>query len=121
MSISAIGGGQNSAAQQVQDMSRVGHRHSGMRKAGMDAAAKALGMSTSDLLAARKSGQSLASIAQAKGVSIDSVTSAISAALTKADPSLSADRAQQIAQRMVNGPGSAGSAAVDVDHDGDSH
>jgi len=90
-----------------------------MRKAGMDAAATALGMSTSDLLAARKSGQSLASIAQAKGVSIESLTAVISAALTKADPSLSADRAQQIAQRMINGPGSAGSTVGGVDHDGD--
>lgn len=121
MSIGAIGGGQIAAAQQLHEMSCAGHGHSGMRKAGTDAAARTLGMTASDLLAARTSDQSLASTAPAKGVSTDSLTSAISAALTKADHSLSADRVQQIAQRLVTGARSAGSAGGDVDHDGDSH
>jgi hypothetical protein len=90
----------------------------------MDAAAKALGMSSDDLRAAVKSGQSLTSLAQAKGVSTDTLTAAISAAVSKANPALSSARAEQIADRMIAGPGSAASgsfSAVDQDHDGDSH
>lgn len=124
MSISAIGSGDTSALQRVQQAQRSGHGHSGMRKAGMDAAAQTLGVSSSDLMSALNNGQSLASIAQAKGVSTDSLTSAISGALTKANPSLTSARAQQIAQRMVSGVGSGGPgtvSAVDKDHDGDSH
>ena len=120
MSINAISGGQTSPvkqAQQVQQVQQVGqhgHGHHGMRKAGMDAAAQALGMSSSDLQAALKKGQTLSSLAQSKGVSADNLATAISSALRKANPSLSTDRAQQIAQRMSNGP-------VDSDHDGDRH
>jgi hypothetical protein len=90
----------------------------------MDAAAKALGISSDDLRAAVKSGQSLTSLAQAKGVSTDTLTAAISAAVSKANPALSSARAEQIADRMIAGPGSAASgsfSAVDQDHDGDSH
>lgn len=79
------------------------HRH-GMRKAGMDAAAQALGMSAGDLQSALGSGQTLASLAQSKGVSTSSLASAISSALTSANQSLDPTRAQQIAQRMINGP-----------------
>ena len=110
MSISAIGSGQTPNAQQLQQLQQLAQTHHhghGTRKAGMDAAAKALDMSTTDLQAALKSGQTLASLAQSKGVSIDTLTSAISAALIKANPSLSTDRAALIAQRMVNGPQSA--------------
>ena len=113
MSVDAIGSGQTPTAQQLQQMQQLQQTHHhghGTRKAGMDAAAKALGMSSTDLQAALKSGQTLASLAQSKGVSTDTLTSAISAALTKADPSLSSDRAALIAQRMVNGPESAHNA-----------
>ena len=110
MGIDAIGSGRTPAAQQLQQMQQTRHQGHGTRKAGMDAAAKALGMSTSDLQTALKSGQTPASLAQSKGVSTDTLTSAISAALTKADPSLSSDRAALIAQRMVNGPESAHNA-----------
>lgn len=75
-----------------------------MRKAGMDAAAKALDMSTTDLQQALSSGQTLGSLAQSKGVSTDTLASAISGALSAANPSLSSDRAQQITQRLINGP-----------------
>ena len=113
MSISAIGSGQTPTAQQLQQMQQMQQTHHhghGTRKAGMDAAAKVLDMSTSDLQAALKSGQTLASLAQSKGVSIDTLTSTISAALIKANPSLSSDRAALIAQRMVAGPQSAHNA-----------
>jgi uncharacterized protein YidB (DUF937 family) len=53
---------------------------------------------------ALKGGQTLSSLAQSKGVSTDSLTKAISDAVAKANPSMSSDRAQQLAQRMVNGP-----------------
>ena len=76
----------------------------------MDAAAKALGMSSADLQTALKSGQSLSDLAKSKGVSVDALTADISAALTKANPSLSSDRAQQMAQRLVAGPEQSGSS-----------
>ena len=107
MSIDAIGSGQTPTPPQLQQTRHHGH---GTSTAGMDVAAKALNMSTSDLQAALKSGQTLSSLAQSKGVSTDTLTSAISAALTKADPSLSSDRAALIAQRMVSGPQSAHSS-----------
>ncbi len=124
MSISAIGPGQNPWAQQVQQVQHAHHGHGGMRKAGMDAAATALGMSSGALQSALSGGQSLSSLAQSQGISTDSLASTISAALSSANPSLSSARSQQIAQRMVNGPGSDGrgvQGAGDVDHDGDSH
>lgn len=123
MSINTIGGGQSIPTQQVQGATGHGHGHHGMRKAGMDAAAQALGVSSDDLRAALGSGKTLASLAQAKGLSTDALTSAISDALKKANPSLSNDRAALIAQRMINGPGTAGPVGfggrVDRDHDGD--
>jgi hypothetical protein len=124
MSISAIGSGQSTSAQQVQKAQHHGHGQSGVRKAGMDAAAQALGLSSTDLRSALKSGQSLSALAQSKGVSTDTLAAAISGAVAKANPSLSSARAQQIAQRMIEGPGTAGSvggAGGDQDHDGDSH
>ena len=110
MSVAAIGSGQTPTAQQLQQLQQLQqthhHGHETL-KAGMDAAAKALNMSTSDLQAALKSGQTIASLAQSKDVSIDTLTSTISSTLTKANPALSSDRAQVIAQRMINGPQSA--------------
>lgn len=67
----------------------------------MDAAAQALGLSPSDLRTALQSGQSLASLASAKGVSQDTLTSAITAALQKANPSLSGDQAKAIEARFL--------------------
>jgi uncharacterized protein YidB (DUF937 family) len=122
MSINPIGG-QTSSTQQVQAASRQGHGH-GVHKAGLDAAAKALGMSSSDLRAALTSGTTLSSLAQAKGVSADALTSAVSDALKKANPSLTSDRAAAITQRMISGTASASQTAAsggsgDRDHDGD--
>jgi len=70
----------------------------------MDAAAKALGTTTSDLVSSLQSGQSLATIASAKGVSQDDLVKAISSALSQADSSLSTDQATQLATAMVTGP-----------------
>ena len=105
MSINPTSTVSTSATQQVTQLQGHHHGH-GMHKAGMDAAAKALGLSTSDLQTALKSGQTLASLAKAKGVSLETLTSAISTALSKANPSLSSQAAAQIAQRMINGPSS---------------
>jgi hypothetical protein len=50
------------------------------------------------------------------------VKAAITDALTKANPNLTADRAAQLAARFLDGPRNSGGAprSGDVDHDGDS-
>jgi uncharacterized protein YidB (DUF937 family) len=68
----------------------------------MDAAAKALGMSTSDLRTAMQSGKSLADIAKSKGVSVDTLTQAMATAIQGANPNISADQATKIATAMAN-------------------
>jgi hypothetical protein len=75
------------------------HHHAGA--AAMDAAAKALGMGASDLVSSLQSGQSLASIAQSKGVSQDGLVKAMATALQGADSNLSADQATEIATQMA--------------------
>ena len=80
-----------------------GHHRHHAAAAAMDAAAKALG-TTSDLVSSLQSGQSLATIASAKGVSQDDLVKAISSALSQADSSLSTDQATQLATAMVTGP-----------------
>lgn len=89
--------------------------HAARRKA-FDAAANALGMSTQDLRSALRNGQTMSSLAQSKGVSADSLTSAISTALTGADPSLSSGKAQDIAAHMVAGPGTGGTGGAGHAH-----
>jgi hypothetical protein len=74
----------------------------GMRKA-FDAAADALGMTRTDLRGALSNGQTIASLAQARGIGTDRLTNAISTALANADTSLNAT-AQQLAQRVVATP-----------------
>ena len=75
------------------------HRHAGA--AAMDAAAKALGMSTTDLMSSLQSGQSLTSIAKSKGVSQDDLVKAMASALQSTDSSLTADQATQLATQMA--------------------
>jgi hypothetical protein len=106
MSVMPIGGQMPAAP--VQQVAGHGHGHGAMRKAGMEAAATALGMSTADLRSALQSGQTMASLASTRDTTPAQVATAISEALTNANPALSADRAQQIAQRMVDGPPSGG-------------
>ena len=78
----------------------------------MDAAAKALGMSSSDVQSALQGGKSLSQLATDQGKKIDDVKAAISDAISKANPSISSDRAAKIAQRMMDGPASSASAAA---------
>jgi uncharacterized protein YidB (DUF937 family) len=107
ISVNPIGGNAGLSTGSAAQVQQAHHHHGhggGARKAGMDAAAQALGMSSSDLQTALKGGQSLSSLAQSKGINPDSLTKTISDAVAKANPSMSSDRAQQIAQRLVNGP-----------------
>jgi uncharacterized protein YidB (DUF937 family) len=76
------------------------HRHHA-GGAAMDAAAKALGMSTTDLMSSLQSGQSLTSIAKTKGVSQDDLVKTMATALQGADSNLTADQATQIATQMA--------------------
>jgi uncharacterized protein YidB (DUF937 family) len=79
------------------------HHHHKAMAAGMDAAAKTLGMTTTDLTSTLQSGQSLASIASSKGVSQDDLVKAISSALSGADSNLTTAQAGQLATSMVTG------------------
>jgi hypothetical protein len=67
----------------------------------MDGAAKALGMSSGDLRTALQSGQGLASIAQSKGMTIDTVIAAMAASIQQANPGVSADQASKVATAMA--------------------
>ena len=77
------------------------HHHHGGGGA-MSAASQLLGMSTSDLVAALQSGQSLASIASSRGVSQNALVSALAAAIKGSNSNLTADQATQIATQMAN-------------------
>ncbi len=68
----------------------------------MDAAATTLGMSASDLRTALQSGQSLASIASSKGISEDTLTAAMAAAIEQANPGISADQATKVATAIAS-------------------
>jgi hypothetical protein len=88
---------------QVQATGHHHHHHGGGQRAKAvdDSVAQALGMSSDDVQNARKQGQSLSDLATSKGVSQDDLLGAIQQGLQKADPSLSADRAKQIASRIA--------------------
>jgi lambda repressor-like predicted transcriptional regulator len=75
------------------------HHHSG--GAAMNAASQLLGTSTSDLASSLQSGQSLASIASAQGVSQDALVQAMAGAIQQSDPSISADQATQLATQLA--------------------
>ena len=98
-----------------------GHREHGGHRVAMDAAAQLLGMTPKELRAALTGGQTIASLASGKGISTDTMKTAISDALTKANPNLTADRAAQLAARFLDGPRNSGGAprSGDADHDGD--
>ena len=78
----------------VQPQQRRGHP-------AMDAAAKLLGMSASDLRSALQSGQSLASIASSKGISQDTLTAAMAAAIQQANPNITSDQATKVATAIA--------------------
>jgi uncharacterized protein YidB (DUF937 family) len=79
------------------------HRHQAVGAA-LDAAAKALGTTTTDLVSSLQGGGSLATMASAKGVSQDDLVKAISSALSQTDSNLSTDQATQLATALVKGP-----------------
>jgi uncharacterized protein YidB (DUF937 family) len=110
MSITALTGtGQTSATWQTQ---KSGHGDRGAMRKALDAAAQTLGMSGSDLRGALQSGQSMSELAQSKGVDSDTLTNAISSALSGANSSLTSEQAAEMAQRIVAGP-PAGTAGPD--------
>ena len=78
----------------------------------MDAAATTLGMSASDLRTALQSGQSLASIASSKGISEDTLTAAMAAAIEQANPNISADQATAVATAIATRTPPAASAPL---------
>jgi len=71
----------------------------------MDAVAKKLGMSDSDLQSALQSGKSLTDIAKSKGVSSDDLLSTVKDALKSANPNMSDTQLSNIANRIVNHKG----------------
>jgi uncharacterized protein YidB (DUF937 family) len=71
------------------------------RHPAMDAAAKLLGMSTTDLRKALQSGQSLASLASSKGITQDALTSAMATAIEQANPNVTADQATKLATQIA--------------------
>jgi hypothetical protein len=73
------------------------------REAALDGAAQALGESPDDLKKDLASGKSLSDIAQAKGVSTDDLQKSMEAAVKEANPSVSADQAAKITQKMISG------------------
>jgi hypothetical protein len=82
------------ASQQQVSGEQQGHRH-GHRKAAMDAAAKALGMSSDDLQSALKSGKSLKDIASTQGVDLSKVQSAMQDAIQQSQGTQQPQQPQQ--------------------------
>jgi len=68
---------------------------------GMDAAAKLLGMSSTDLRSALQSGESLTQIASSKGISQDKLTAAMASAIQEANPTMSSDQATKVATEIA--------------------
>lgn len=97
----------NSAQISAVGLSAIGSQQKRSHPA-MDAAAKLLGMSASDLRTAMQSGQSLASIASSKGISQDALTAAMATAIQAANPSVSADQATKVATAIATRTPSAG-------------
>jgi uncharacterized protein YidB (DUF937 family) len=81
------------------------HHHHGHKavSAAMDSVASLLGTTTTDLATATQSGQSLTQIASSKGVSQQSLVSAIATALQGSDSSMSTSQATQLATALATG------------------
>jgi hypothetical protein len=72
------------------------HRGRHLRHHGLDAAATALGMTEADLLAALRDGQTVAQVAESKGVAVDTVVDAIVNEIeTKLDAQVASGRLTQ--------------------------
>ena len=89
--VSSIGGTQSSGSQSAPPANNPV----------MNGAAKALGMSSSDLISALQSGQSLSSIASSKGLSQDKLVAAMATSIQQANPGVSADQATKVATAMA--------------------
>ena len=82
----------------------------------MNGAAKALGMSSSDLISALQNGQSLSSIASSKGLSQDKLVAAMATSIQQANPGVSADQATKVATAMATRtPPAGGTPPVQAD------
>jgi hypothetical protein len=101
LSITAINISLPSATSAVDGTDSTSGPHRRPFRAAMDAAASALGMQPQDLFSALRSGQSLADLAKSKGLSQDQLVSAMSSAITEANPQISSDQATQIATRIA--------------------
>lgn len=119
MSISAINPSALSSTARVQGSDNQGQGE-GNRKVALGAAATALGISNPDLRTALSGGQTIATVAQSKGISTSTVTDAVSSALSAANPSMSQDRAASVAARFVSGPGRAEGSGSERENDNDS-
>jgi uncharacterized protein YidB (DUF937 family) len=91
MDVSSIGGAQFAGSQSAPPANNPV----------MNGAAKALGMSSNDLISALQSGQSLASIASSKGLSEDKLVAAMATSIQQANPGVSADQANKVATAMA--------------------
>jgi uncharacterized protein YidB (DUF937 family) len=91
MDVSSIGGAQFAGAQSAPPANNPV----------MNGAAQALGMSSSDLISALQSGQSLSSIASSKGLSQDKLVAAMATSIQQANPGVSADQATKVATAMA--------------------
>ena len=89
--VSSIGGTQSSGSQSAPPANNPV----------MNGAAKALGMSSSDLISALQNGQSLSSIASSKGLSQDKLVAAMATSIQQANPGVSADQATKVATAMA--------------------
>jgi lambda repressor-like predicted transcriptional regulator len=109
MNVSSTSTGASYGVQQQQRFGQQGAgrssggSHAGF-KAGIDAAASTLGLSSGELRQALRKGQSLTDLADSKGVSTTTLSSAVSDAIGKADTSLTSSQAAEFAQRLVAGP-----------------
>ena len=106
MDVSSIGGAQFAGAQSAPPANNPV----------MNGAAQALGMSSSDLISALQSGQSLSSIASSKGLSQDKLVAAMATSIQQANPGVSADQATKVATAMATRtPPAGGTPPVQAD------
>jgi hypothetical protein len=91
MDVSSIGGAQSAGSQSAPPANNTV----------MNGAAQALGMSSSDLIGALQSGQSLSSIASSKGLSQDKLVAAMATSIQQANPGVSAEQATKVATAMA--------------------
>ncbi|WP_018680722.1 hypothetical protein [Actinokineospora enzanensis] len=70
----------------------------------LDSVADALGLTSDELQDELQSGTSLTDVAASKGMDAATLKTTITSALTKSDTSLSADQADELADKIIQGP-----------------